>query len=1002
MNESLPRWMADADALWHIDHLAVKQVPIDYAHVRNRAGDYYISLVGDLFDRMRNDSVDAAAWAKIGNAFAQLAARERESQVKRIGVARSTAVLYGAAAFYCGGYPASAYLTINENEVSSPSSERYKMVFDLLARPHAMTSETGRSLLKALRLGAMNDLSEIHAIAQDETTAMLRVGADEWVTARLFEKLLERFMHTNVRVVLPGGATAFWDPFVKSLLDRKPPTWEFFPSQIDAISRGLLTRSDTFSLQMPTGAGKTALCETLLYWHAKRTLTDVAVLVVPYRSLASELRGTVVKRLNAMGIAARCAYGGTVPSGDEVNALEHTRVIVATPESLSGLLGADSSFLARISLVICDEGHLLDGGARGISLELLLARFRSRGDGPPRFVFISAIVPNIEEINAWLGGASDTVVRSDYRPALAEFAVLRGGDSAGSPVSLEMHPHEVSPTRYSIGDFLSKSDFQWHNKETGRFRTYPFKSIKTRAIASARKALGMGAAVVFAANKRGNQGAVGLAEELLNQLAHELPLPLPLTFMSVSEVSATIEYLRLEYGEDWIGTRTVSAGAVLHHGDIPQETREVLEALLRQQHVRFAICTSTLAEGVNLPIRTLVLYSVQRRQKAGPPVDLLSRDIKNLVGRAGRAGTTTKGLVICANERQWPLVATVARQDPGEVVHGSLRSLLGRLRSALVAQHLTLSNELMEGAPALHALVDGVDATLVDLATEEIGEDALVAHALELANQTFASTQAEPDTRALLGSVFALRARRIFAVRAAGRLGWIRETGARVRLLDAVESDLVSRRQNWDDIQNPIEPGFVSLILDWAWKQSDMQRAVREAYQLDDDVLTNSVQQSFTNAVNAWLQGARFREIAAAASLDLDDLLGVHGRVIAFVLQTLVEQGVALLVKLLESSQRQISPAVLQFPEQLRFGVPTSAAQVLAAGGIRHRSAAVEIGNARGSAVGLSLDKSAIFAFARTSLTTLNDAWVARLGSLVYLNTIADLSGPTSTIEEGV
>ena len=49
---------------------------------------------------------------------------------------------------------------------------------------------------------------------------------------------------------------------------------------------------------------------------------------------------------------------------------------------------------------------------------------RAREDGAPRFVFVSAIVPNIEEINVWLGGAADSVVRSEYTPALTEFAVL--------------------------------------------------------------------------------------------------------------------------------------------------------------------------------------------------------------------------------------------------------------------------------------------------------------------------------------------------------------------------------------------------------------------------------------------------------------------------------------------------------------------------------------------------------------------------------------------------
>ncbi len=1000
MRATLARWIGDADALRHLEHFRVAQASIDLAHVRSRADDYYLALVGALFDRMRDGSTDGPGWARLGNALAQVA-DGHEEWLRRIGVKRAEATLFAAAAFYCGGFPASAHLTIRQWNPGDAEPESYSACFDLLARPGTMKSRVGGQLVGALRRGDMPTLDSICVRATELAKGALTAGPDAWIPARLFERLVERFHATNIRAVLPDGGSEFWTPFVASMLNRKPPSWEFFPSQIDAIQRGLLTRSDTFALQMPTGAGKTALCETLLFWHAKRTAGDAAILLVPYRSLASELRGSVVKRLNTMGISTRCAYGGTVPSGDEVRALDDTRVVVATPEALSGLLGADADFFRRVSLVICDEGHLLDGGARGVGLELLLARMRSRPGGAPRFVFVSAIVPNIEEVNAWLGGAADSVVRSDYRPALAEFAVLRGtGSGAGLTVSLEMHPHEPPPIRFTIDGFLTRGDFQWTNEETGRRNTYSFSSVKTQAIATARRALGMGAAAVFAANKRGDQGAVGLAEELIEQLAHGLSLPAPINFADTARLAPALNYLELEYGTAWVGTRALAAGAVLHHGDIPQETREVVEALLRDGAVRLAICTNTLAEGVNLPIRTLVLYSVQRRQKSGRPENLLSRDIKNLVGRAGRAGATTKGLVICANAQQWPQVEQVARQVPGEPVRGALRSLIEALRNALAAQNVTLTNAILEGEPALHTLIDGVDATLIDLAAEEIGEDALVAEAVRLAGQTFASQQADAVSQQLLQNVFALRARRVVGIRAAGRLGWIRETGARARLLDAVETGLLAGRPKWDDLMNPLDPAFVGLVLDWAWAQGDIQAAVRDSYRLDDNADTSPVRQSFINTVNAWLAGARFQEIAVRSTLPIDDLLGVHGRAVSFVLQTLVEQGIALLAKLLESQGSELAPAVAQFPDHLRFGVPTAPARVLSAGGVRHRSAAVELGAALVAAGISGDDRTATFTAARQSLVAYRETWVERLGALVVDRTLQDLASVIGDAEE--
>lgn len=995
MNEHLARWIGDADALRHIEQFRVPQLSIDLAHIHNRADDYYLSLAGELFTRMREGSEDADGWARLGNALALIAAPGQEAELKRVGISQSEATLFAAAAFYCGGFPASAYLTIRSGPVESNGSQSYLACTDLLARPVAMRSQLGHTLLDALERGDMTRLAEIGERTAAHSFAALDESPTEWIPARLLEKLVGRFINTNVRAVLPAGEDQLWTPFVKSLLHRRPAIWDFFPSQIDAIKRGLIHSTETFSLQMPTSAGKTALSEAILYWHAKTRSAEVAILLVPYRSLASELRGSLVRHLNELGIAAKCIYGGTVPSGDEVHDLANTRVIVATPEALSGLLGA-GDLVPRVSLVICDEGHLLDGEKRGVGLEMLLARLKARAGGSPRFVFVSAIVPNVDEINQWLGGTAAGVVRSNYRPAFAEYSVLRPtGSGAKMVVDLDMHPHLDAPTRYSIYRLLSKDDFKFKNPSTGRNNTYKFDSYKVQAIAAGRKALEMGTVAVFSANKRGDQGAIGLAEELVKQLAISLELPAPLKYADQAKLSPVVDYLRDEYGATWIGTQTAAAGAVLHHGDIPQECREVLETLLRQEVVRFVLCTSTLAEGVNLPIRTLVLYSVQRRIGQAL-VNLLARDIKNLVGRAGRAGATTKGLVICANKGQWPLVMDVALQAPGEPVHGALLLLINRLRELLARSGQPLTNPDLEETPELYALVDGIDSTLIDLAAEEVGEAALVAAAIQLADRTFAAQRADESTKSVLRRVFELRARRIAGLRSSGRLDWIRSTGSRPRLLDTVEVGLLERIAGWDAVADPIDANVVTAFLEWAWTQAEFQDDVRTAYRLAPEDSTESVKQPLYAIVRTWLSGQCFADIAAATKTEIDPLLGVHTSVVAYSLQTLVEQGVTLLEKLLEEKGVALSVAVTAFPEHLRFGAPTAAARTLSASGLRHRRAAVELGKALTRDGINGDDKSATFAKAREALQVLPAEWRTHLGSLVFENTVADLkaTGP--------
>lgn len=991
MRASLQGWINDADSARHLSHFSIAQIPIQLARISNRPEDYYISLVGELFRCINLPDCSSSDWAQLGNAFLQFSSETSNARLGRYGVSREDAALFSAASFYFGDFPASACLSMRNSTRPDDNEGLRAACFDFLARPQVLESQVAQELQNLLKAGAieqLNDNVERSVVAAREA---LLEGPERWIAATLLSKILIRFRQSNLRAVLPDGGADFWSPLVHSLVDRQPSTWEFFPSQIEAIQGGLLANAESYALQMPTGAGKTTLCETLLYWHLKRHLADVAIMLVPYRSLASELRATLVRRLNAMGLPSRCAYGGTVPTGDEVHGLDQIRAVVATPEALSGILGADPAFAQRISLVICDEGHLLDSEGRGIGLELLLARLKARQARPTRFVFMSAIVPNIEEINAWLGGSNQTVIRSTYRPAIAEFAVLHPtGSGAAMSVSLDMHPHEPLERQFGIHGFLSRESFLFLNPGTGRTNTYPFTSIKTQAVAAARKVLSMGATAIFAANKRGSQGAIGIAEALVDQLQRPLPLPLPIDFARLDSLLKCIAYLEVEYGAEWIGTKSVRQGAVLHHGDIPQESREVLEGLIRDGDVRLVICTSTLAEGVNLPIRTLVLYSVQRRSLAGT-TDMLARDIKNLVGRAGRAGANTKGLVICANPEQWPLVKPVASSGTGEDVTGSLRRLIEAISKYLATHSQALSNEFLEQYTVIHPLIDGVDATLIDLITQEIGEAEFVRIATELAAQTFAAHQLPEGSAGTLRLVFELRARRLIALRLGGKIAWARDTGAKVRLIDSVEQRLLPARPSWQDAVDSLADELRSVVLEWAWTHPELREDVGEAFRLRDGQTAEDVKRPFFEVVRLWMNGATFFQIAQQTQLSMDDLLAVHTRAVTYALQSLVEQGISLLARRLQADGIEIAEGVTNFTEQLRFGAPNLAARILATGGVRHRKAYVALGIAL-TRDGLATDAAATKANALESLRQYSGQWGEALGELIYANTLVDLA----------
>jgi len=932
MKASLLRWTQDSDLARHQLLFDVERGSRDLGYLSARADDFYIALIGQFFEHLSGEAASRDDWSRLASAFLLLSRSDHA-------LVPAESAIFSAAAFYLGGFSASAYLTAreaNRSELGDPQLA----VRELLLRARRPESSVVSALIAAVRRG---DADLIETVASDCRRARddsFSVGPEEWVAWSVLVGLVETFTTSNIRAALPNGNSPSWSPLIGSFLDRDEPVWDLFPSQREALSSGLISRRSV-AVQMPTGAGKTALTEILLFESLSRDTESSAVLLVPYRALAAELRYSLARRLTGLGLPTRCYYGGTVPSADEVAELEESRAIIATPESFSGILSVDPTLARRISLVVCDEGHLLDSGSRGVALELLLARLKLVLPEDHRFVFISAVVPNIEEVNVWLGGSRDDIVRSTFMPAHTEFGLLSSeGRGAHSVIDLEIRPHVAAPDGFRVERFLDRTDFTYRNPQTRRLNTYPFDSVKARTIAGARRALGVGAVAVFATNKRGSQGVVGLAAELLKQIEFGLPLPLPLAHSTDSvALQDAAEYLTAEFGSGWVGTRSLAAGAVIHHGDLPQEAREVAEDMLRSGVSRFVICTNTLAEGVNLPIRTLFLYSVQRMDASGTRVDLKVRDIRNLVGRAGRPGATTRGLVVCCNPNQWRLIENVSEDAPGEWLQGALLRLLPRLMRAIEANGGTFENADLEGTPNLLTLVDGIDATLVELASDELGLEELVQVAAEVSRLTFAHALGTEDTSALLQRVFESRARKIYTMQRTGQLAWVKRSGLSPRLADAVEQDLLNLWDWTSGLESPTDHAFLEVMVRWAWTTPEMKESVREAYgttEVDPD--------EFAELTYAWLSGDRFVAIAQELDYDVDDVLRIVAAVLLHTFHVLMEQAIGALAAFAESIGLELPSSILAFPDHLKFGVPGESARLLMAGGLRHRQAALLLG----------------------------------------------------------
>jgi len=135
-----------------------------------------------------------------------------------------------------------------------------------------------------------------------------------------------------------------------------------------------------------------------------------------------------------------------------------------------------------------------------------------------------------------------------------------------------------------------------------------------------------------------------ICELLVDYYDRGLSLPPPSTSSDQSELDKIAYLSSLHFGDEFIFTRSISLGILPHSSNIPNGIRVSVEWAMESHKSVLVVCTSTLAQGVNLPIRYLVVSSTFQ---AGQ--EITTRDFHNLIGRAGRAGYHTEGSVIFAD-----------------------------------------------------------------------------------------------------------------------------------------------------------------------------------------------------------------------------------------------------------------------------------------------------------------------------------------------------------------
>jgi helicase len=366
-----------------------------------------------------------------------------------------------------------------------------------------------------------------------------------------------------------------------------------YPPQEEAI-RARALEGQNLVLASPTASGKTLVAEVCALKHVLERNGKVLYLT-PLRALANEKFDEFKKYASIRKSSGRRVRVG-ISTGDFDSSdawLERYDVIVTTNEKADSLLRHRAKWMDEISLVVADEVHLLNDAERGPTLEVVLARLLQINPDVQLLV-LSATVKNAEELADWLKADHIT---TEWRPVVLKEGVVLQNEilfKDGSAVRIEKYSKDSA---INLATYIVKAG---------------------------------GQALVFASTRK---NAVAEAKKAATEVDALLSKPLKRSLASLSDqIAASGEHTRI--GDAL--AELVRCGVAFHHAGLGGGHRRIIEDAFREGKVKVVTATPTLAFGVNLPARMVIIHDYRRYEPGYGYYPISVLEYKQMAGRAGR------------------------------------------------------------------------------------------------------------------------------------------------------------------------------------------------------------------------------------------------------------------------------------------------------------------------------------------------------------------------------
>ena len=372
------------------------------------------------------------------------------------------------------------------------------------------------------------------------------------------------------------------------------------PTQKMALDSGLLSDNRNFVVASPTASGKTIIGELAIIDAVKKG--KKGIYLVPLRSLASEKFEDFKKY---------AGYRINVKTGDydsNEHELEDCDIIISTYEKWDSILRHRPDWLDTVGCVVADEGHMLTDDSRGSTIEVLLTRMMFL---KVKVVILSAVLRNVSDVAQWLDGR---FIESSWRPTPLRKGVYlftKGKDL-----------NKNGGQSHVIKSVLEYEDGQKENlpDETG-------DAISNLVVQTLRDG---GQCLVFAQSRK---EAVRLAAFLSREVENELT---PRELLAVSGYRYNDELKSTDLETSNKLAYCVVKGVGFHHAGMSSKQKRAVEDLFRELKLKVVCATPTLAQGLNLPARRVIIQRTTRYDEKLGLVTIPRWEFENMAGRAGR------------------------------------------------------------------------------------------------------------------------------------------------------------------------------------------------------------------------------------------------------------------------------------------------------------------------------------------------------------------------------